>query len=344
MICLITYFAQLAILLANPLSLPSAYAASPQSVTVYAYDAFTSEGALGPLMAKAFEKKFGIKTHYVGFATTGEALNQIALEGSHTHADLVVGIDNTLVKRAKDLQIFANWESKDLLDVPPELRFDPDRQFLPFDYGFVSLVYDQARGTTIPAGMTLSDFAKHPASKRRLILEDPRTSSLGLAFLTWTHCLFGDEKSDSFWDELAKTVVTTAPGWSGAYALFLRKEADFVVSYTTSPAYHREKENKKSFRAVVFPEGNFRQIESVGIIKYASQLAAARQWGKFLLSTEIQAQIPTSQWMYPAVGGTKLPASFLDLPKVTKVIQLEPSQVQARTWLKKWVIKMSHLK
>jgi thiamine transport system substrate-binding protein len=313
-------------------------------VTVYTYDAFTAEGALGPILAKAFEKKFVIETKYVGFPSVGEALNQIVLEGSHTHADLVVGIDNTLVARANDLKAFLPLDATLIARVPENLRFDSESDLIPFDYGYVSIVYDSSRGTSIPEGMSLTQFAKSPTFRNRLIIEDPRTSSLGLAFLAWTYETSGAEKFGALWDALSQTILTTAPSWSSAYALFLRREADFVVSYTTSLAYHRVKEKKGSFRAAIFPEGNFRQVEGAGVIKSSSNQLSARRWISFLLSPSMQAEIPTSQWMYPVVEGTKLPPCIQELPQIKKAIQLTPNLLQTRTWIREWTHRMARLK
>src|SRR5206468_986195 len=88
-----------------------------ETVTVYAYDSFTSKGALGPMVREAFEKKYGAKTELVSFPSAGEALNQIALEGKKTKADVLVGLDDGLIARANELQA---------LEKPT-----------PFDYGYL---------------------------------------------------------------------------------------------------------------------------------------------------------------------------------------------------------------
>ena len=66
-------------------------------------------------------------------------------------------------------------------------------------------------------------------------------------------------------------ILTVTKGWSEAYALFLDGEADMVLSYTTSPAYHLIAEENESFEATIFEEGNYLQIEVAGILKSSSK-------------------------------------------------------------------------
>jgi thiamine transport system substrate-binding protein len=187
--------------------------------------------------------------------------------------------------------------------------------------------------------MSLQEFARRPEYAHRLALEDPRTSSLGLSFLLGTAQVFPDSHFDEFWGNLFGQVLTLAPGWSGAYGLFLKKQADFVLSYTTSPAYHEEKENSLDFQAMIFPEGNFRQIEGAAVVRVSKQLPRAWQWIATLLSPAIQQQLPSLQWMYPARSGTPLPPSFRRLPAVVRAIDIAPLATEARKreWLARWL-------
>ena len=90
-----------------------------------------------------------------------------------------------------------------------------------------------------------------------LIIQDPRTSTPGLGLLLWVKSIF-KENSDKIWERLSPKIVTVTKGWSEAYGLFLEGEADLVLSYTTSPAYHimaeEEKNIKRQFlmRVIIF--------------------------------------------------------------------------------------------
>jgi thiamine transport system substrate-binding protein len=260
------------------------------------------------------------------------------MEGKRSRADILLGVDEILAARAKDLGLFSRLGEKTFANLETDLP--RGREFAPFDFGYLSLVYDAAR-TKVKAGLSLSDFASEPAFRKKLALEDPRTSSIGLAFLAWTHALYR-EKTDAFWLRLAPQVLNVAPGWSGAYGLFLQNEAAFALSYTTSPAYERAHSSGKNLQALVFPEGNYRQVEEAGVLKTSKQAQAAEQWLQCLLSEEVQKQLPETQWMYPARAGIKLPSSFSAVPKVKATINSEPEIVarEMKDWLAHWTSAM----
>ncbi len=283
---------------------------------IYAYDSFAGTGSLGEWM-----KRFpAAKVEFTVFPTAGEALNQVALEGKASKADIVLGVDQTLLKRADEIGGFAPFDPALEKELEPGLVFDKAKRWLPFDYGYLAVVYDDRRKKGPPPGLTFQQFAKDPTFRKRLVLEDPRTSSLGRSLLTWTKILYGGEGFLPFWKALLDQTLTIVPGWSAAYGLFLKGEADFVVSYTTSPAYHIENEKNDHIKAIAFPEGNYRQVEAVAIRGASPRAALAKTWVKWLLSSEVQTALPLRQWMYPARKHTALPASFKQLVKIEKVI------------------------
>jgi thiamine transport system substrate-binding protein len=98
-----------------------------------------------------------------------------------------------------------------------------------------------------------------------------------------------------------RRIVTVTRGWSEAYGLFLDGEADMVLSYTTSPAYHLIAEDDDSKAAAEFAEGHYMQVEVAGVLENAPQPELARQFMEFMLTDGFQAAIPTTNWMYPAV-------------------------------------------
>lgn len=311
-------------------------APAAETVTVYAYDSFAGKGSLGAWLSAALEKKTGIKTKVVSFGSAGEALNQVAVEGAATKADVVVGIDDSLLARARELDAFDSLAAE-AGPIAPELRFDAELKVLPFDYGYLSVVYDRRR-VEPPAGLSLRDFARDPRFRKKLAIEDPRTSSLGRSLLLWTRCLAEGAEWAALWTDLAKQTMAVAPGWSAAYGLFLKKQADFVVSYTTSPAYHLIEEKSDAYRAMAFPEGHYRQVEGVALSKRSPRKEAARKWIAFLLGDEAQKQLPRLQWMYPAAKGTPLPPEFDRLVKVSKTLQIDPTLAgkSQREWLREW--------
>jgi thiamine transport system substrate-binding protein len=289
-------------------------------VTVYTYDSFAGKGTLGELMAARSEAATGCTTRYVTFSTAGEALNQLAVDGKKVRADVLVGVDQTLLKRAREVANFEPLGTPSFHGVDTTLAFDETQRFLPFDYGYLAVVYDDRRKNPPSAGTTFADFSQNPLYHKRMVLEDPRTSSLGRSLLVWSQLLFPGKRNAIFWKDMRSQTLTVSPGWSAAYGLFLNGEVDFTVSYTTSPAYHIEKEGNSHIRAVIFPEGNYRQVETVAVHARAPQKECAKKWADLLLSAEIQKELPLLQWMYPAREKIALPRSFTKLPSVAKVL------------------------
>ena len=145
------------------------------------------------------------------------------------------------------------WARRPKLDLPVVWS---DTTFVPFDWGWFAFVYDETKLKTPPKSLAdLVDSADGP----KLVIEDPRTSTPGLGLLVWMREVYGDKAADA-WRKLAPKVVTVTQGWSEAYDLFLKGEADMVLSYTTSPAYHIGVEHDQTKKAAIFPEGHAMEI------------------------------------------------------------------------------------
>ena len=105
--------------------------------------------------------------------------------------------------------------------------------------------------------------------------------------------------------------MTVTPGWSEAYGLFLEDEADMVLSYTTSPAYHLIAELDATKSAAPFSEGHYMQVEVTGKLAATDQGALADQFLAFMLTDAAQSALITTNWMYPArTPAAGLPAGF----------------------------------
>ena len=285
-------------------------------ITVYTYDSFSSKGGLGEFLKANSEKAIGVKTRFVTFGSAGEALNQIAMEGGNAGADILLGIDQNLVARATEMAAFLPRVETPGVAFADKFELG---EFVPFDYGFLAFVYDSRRTTVYPT--SLEDFSKREVFRKKVVMADPRTSSVGLSFLAWTRGQFSNAPElETFWRNFSRQLVTISPGWSGSYGLFLKNQADFVLSYTTSPAYHRKAEKSDAYRSVSFPEGHFRQVEGVGVLKKTKNAEAAKKWVRYLLSEEVQKEVAERQWLYPARKGISLPLSFEKLGPSPRII------------------------
>lgn len=303
-------------------------------LTVYTYDSFASEWGPGPAIKTAFEKDCGCELKFVVQEDGVSLLNRLRIEGKNSAADVVLGLDNNLLKAAQDTGLFtAHRVDTAGLNLPEAWH---NATFLPFDYGYFAFVYDKNRLQNPPKSLHELIDGSAPL---KIIYEDPRTSTPGLGLLLWVQKVYGDEAPQA-WQRLAKKTVTVPKGWSEAYGLFLKGEADMVLSYTTSPAYHILEEKKDNYAAANFTEGHYLQVEVAGQLAAGKQPELAQRFMRFIVSPAFQQAIPTGNWMYPVIH-TTLPAGFDTLP--AKTLSFSPEEVATRRtdWTQAWLRAVS---
>ncbi|WP_421353007.1 thiamine ABC transporter substrate binding subunit [Aeromonas sp. 604443] len=309
----------------------SANVFAADTLTVYTYSSFTAEWGPGPKIKQAFEKECDCTLNLVPLEDGVAILNRLRLEGNHSKADLVLGLDDALISEAKQSGLFAPHPAKlDGIKVPGGWQ---DDTFVPYDYGYFAFVYDKDKLKQPPK--SLKELVERPDLK--VIYQDPRTSTPGQGLMLWMKSVYGD-KAPAAWGELAKKTVTVTKGWSEAYGMFLDGEADMVLSYTTSPAYHLIAENKPQYQAAAFEEGQYRQVEVAAKLKSAKQEKLADQFLQFMVSPAFQQEIPTGNWMYPVID-TPLPKGFEQMITVAKPLAFSSDEVAAnrKGWIREWL-------
>jgi thiamine transport system substrate-binding protein len=266
-------------------------------LTVYTYDSFVSDWGPGPAVKAAFEETCNCELNLVGAGDGAALLARVKLEGARSDADVVLGLDTNLTAAASASGLFADHGQTVTVDVPNttgEVGVWSDAQFLPFDWGYFAFVYDNTKIDTPPAS-----FDELAASDLKIVIQDPRSSTPGLGLLLWVKEQYGAD-APKLWEALSDNIVTVSKGWSESYGLFLEGEADMVLSYTTSPAYHIVAEDDLTKSAAAF-DSPYRQIEVAGQHARTDQNELADQFLSFMVSDAFQSIIPTTNWMYPAV-------------------------------------------
>ncbi|WP_270725103.1 thiamine ABC transporter substrate binding subunit [Shimia sp. Alg240-R146] len=266
-------------------------------LTVYTYDSFVSDWGPGPAVKAAFEETCNCELNLVGAGDGAALLARVKLEGARSDADVVLGLDTNLTAAAADSGLFAEHGQTVTVDVPNPFGAPgtwTDANFLPFDWGYFAFVYDNTKLDTAP-----TSFDELAASDLKIVIQDPRSSTPGLGLLLWVKEQYGDD-APKMWEALSDNIVTVTKGWSEAYGLFLEGEADMVLSYTTSPAYHIVAEEDQSKSAAAF-DSHYMQIEVAGKLANTDQNELADQFLAFMVSDAFQTIIPTTNWMYPAV-------------------------------------------
>ncbi len=316
------------------------------TLVLVTHDSFNlSEG-----MMESFTAETGIAVQHLEAGDAGTLVSQTILTADNPVADVLYGIDNTFLSRALDEDIFIPYEPEGLDRIAAELRAGTDGKVTPVDFGDVCVNYDIAgladRGLAVPTA--LADLAG-PQYAGTLVVQDPATSSPGLAFLLATIGTFGEEGDytwQSYWEDLKDNDVAVAADWEAAYyGAFSggtgEGDRPLVVSYASSPPVEVLFADPPTDTAPTgsMTEGCFRQVEYAGILRGTEHEAAARLLIDFLISDEVQADIPLNMFVFPAVTGTPLPDIFVEHALLTdNPVSVDPAAIQSNreTWIEAW--------
>ena len=288
-------------------------------LTILTYDSFVSDWGPGPAVEAAFEATCGCDLRMVGAGDGAALLARLKLEGSRSDADVILGLDTNLMVAAADTGLFAPISITANYAVPGGWA---DPYFAPFDWGYFAFVKNAELETP-------TNFRALADSDLKIVIQDPRSSTPGLGLLMWVKAAYGVDAAD-VWTDLADNIVTVTAGWSEAYGMFLEGEADLVLSYTTSPAYHLIAEGDASKSFAVFDEGHYMQIEVAGKLASSDQSALADQFLQFMVSDAFQSIIPTTNWMFPAVTpAAGLPEKFPKALSAKQSLIFSPTEAAA---------------
>ena len=325
----------------TPSPVPSSFA--PVTVTLLAHDSF----AVTKTLLDDFEKRSGITVKVVMDGDAGQLVNKAALTAGNPEGDVLFGVDNTLLSRALAAGVFDPYVSPNAATVPTSLKAATNDAVTPVDYGDVCVNLDDTwfakHGVAEPT--TLADLVM-PAYKDLLVVENAETSSPGLAFLLATIARYGDSGWQTYWQQLRANGVKVVNGWTEAYEDTFsaggKGDRPIVVSYASSPpaeiVYAADPKPTKPSTSVM-TDGCFRQVEYAGVLKGTKNPLAARAVVDFLLSPAVQADVPLSMFVDPAVPGTPLPKVFTDFAAVpTDPLTLDPALIDKNrsTWIDTW--------
>ncbi|MBO6903090.1 MAG: thiamine ABC transporter substrate binding subunit [Rhizobiaceae bacterium] len=316
----------------------AAAAAQDNTLTIYTYESFNSEWGPGPKVKEAFEAECACTVDFVGVADGVALLNRLKLEGAETSADIVLGLDTNLTVEAQATGLFVP-HGINLANVSVPGGWSDDT-FVPYDYGYFAVIYDTQTVETPPA--SLKELVENTDGPK-IAIQDPRTSTPGLGLLLWIKAVYGDNAAGA-WASLKNRVLTVTPGWSEAYGLFTSGEAQMVLSYTTSPAYHLIAEREERYKAAEFAEGHYIQIEVAGITTKGAANPLAAQFLQFMTGPGFQDVIPETNWMFPA-GATTEPLNpvFADMIRPEEPLLVDPATVSEnrKAWVEEWLSVMS---
>jgi thiamine transport system substrate-binding protein len=287
-----------------------------------------------------FTKKTGITIDVRKMGDAGALTNQLVLTKGSPIGDVAYGVDNTFASRALDEGVFEPYDVK--VDGPSTFQIDNTHRLTAVDIGDVCLNIDPAalKAKNVPEPTTYADLVK-PEYKDMLVVEDPATSSPGLAYLLGTIAKLGDGWQD-YWKALKANGVKVVSGWEEAYTQEFSGSSGkgprpIVVSYASSPSAELDEGNNPRTKAVL---GTcFRQVEYAGVLKNAAHADDAKKVMDFLLSNDFQEQVPEQMYVYPTRMGVVLPGMWQQAaPLPTSPAELPAKEIQQNReqWINTW--------
>jgi thiamine transport system substrate-binding protein len=326
------------------LAVGCARSGGPTELVVMTHDSFD----ISSDVVEAFENEHNAKITFLKSGDAGEMLNRAILAKNNPLADVLYGVDNTFLSRAVENNLFETYESPALSYTPPALILDETHQLLPVDWGDVCLNYDVQwfKDANVAPPSALEDLAA-PAYKSLTVVENPATSSPGLAFLLATVDHFGEQDYGEYWRALRGNDVLVENGWQEAYYGQFTAASDgnrpIVVSYATSPAaevyYSQGQYQVPPSAAVTAPGTCFRQVEFVGILDGTQHLGLAQAFVDWMLGKTFQEDIPLHMWVYPANQTAELPEVLTDFgAQASDPATIPPGEIAAKreAWIEAW--------
>ena len=318
---------------------------SPAELTVMTHDSF----AASQEAVQTFEQANNVKVTFLASGDAGAALNKAILTKDAPLADVFYGVDNTFLSRALEADIFETYKSPALVKIPAAFQLDSSNRLSPVDFGDVCINYDKTyfAGKNLPVPATLEDLVKSEY-KGLLVVENPATSSPGLAFILATVAHFGDPGYLDFWAKLRDNGVVVVNNWETAYYTNFSASSGqgpqpMVVSYGSSPPaeviFAQPPLNDAPTASIVGPDTCFRQIEFVGILKGTQHRALAEKFVDFMLGKQFQEDMPLQMFVYPVNPDATLPDAFVKYAQIPeKPAYIDPAVIAANRdkWIQAW--------
>jgi thiamine transport system substrate-binding protein len=316
----------------------------PTQVVLVTHDSF----AVSDDVKQAFEDESGLELRILKAGDAGEVVTRALLTAGTPEGDVLFGIDNNLLERALAGDVFEPYESPELANVDPALVLDPEHRVTPIDRGDVCVNYDKAWFNRLGGGDRLlsMDDLSDPIFKDTLVVENPATSTPGLAFLLATIAKYGD-RWQGYWRELRANGVLVVDGWEDAYysrfsgSAGSKGKRPLVVSYASSPPAEVifAKPRPSTAPTGVVEDSCFRQIEFAGVLRGAKNEEGARKLVDFMLSKRFQEDIPLQMFVFPARSDASLPPEFERFAVVPEhPLELPPEEIEENRerWVDQW--------
>ena len=316
----------------------------PNSIRLVTYSSFPAEGAGVNDALAAFSERTGIDVTILNAGDAGTMVTKAVLASGSPEGDVMWGVDNTLLSRATAADVFDGYLPKASVGFDDELLALGDGIVVPVDFGDVCVNYDRAWFDA--ADLTPPTHREQLADAQYaglLTVQNPGSSSPGLAFMLATIARFGDGWTD-YWSALVEHDVLVVDDWEQAYyGAFTRAGGDrpLVVSYGSSPPFevlYGDDPEATTAPTGVIEDTCYRQVEFAGVLRGTKSPDAARQLVDFLVSEEFQQHVALDLYVFPVADVALDPvftrhAVIPDSPRV-----LTPAAIDAgrADWIAQW--------
>lgn len=271
-------------------------------LVVGTYDSFSAEWGPGPVIETEFEKNCNCDVQYVSTSQAGTLANEIFLKDK----DVILGVEMHEFDYTSE-----NWNI--------------------YDYGYFSFIYNEETLKDIPN--SFEELINQ--TNLKIVVQDPRTSPVGLGLLRWMKLTHPDN-FPTILKKFNNNVLTYTPGWSEAYGIFLEGKADLVLSYSTSPFYHQEYEDEYKYKAIEFTDGHLVTKEIVYVRPDSEKQNLGKEFIEFMMRDNIQKIIAQMNIMYPArENDNNIPDKMRKLkkPKEIKYDNFLEAEPLIKIWL-----------
>jgi thiamine transport system substrate-binding protein len=317
--------------------------ASPSgTLTVATYSSFTGEDTAGNWLKSAFEAEHSGAT--VEFVTPENGVNQYiqrAKQGAPIDADVYVGLNTSeLVRVSQQLDEPLFRTVTDGLDrtdtVKDELNVDPNGRAIPYDTGYISLVYNEDEIEEPPTFESLLE-SRYEGD---LITQNAQQSDPGRAFLLWSIITQGEDGYLDYWERLVDNGVTVISDWEPAYQAYMDGEAPMVVSYSTDQVfYHGPDVNMAKHQIGFLNDQGYANPETMALFADSENADLGRQFMNFMLTERAQSKIAVKNVQFPAVEGVTPGESFAKYakePPEPVTFSYDELAGSVGTWVEEW--------
>jgi len=285
----------------------------PTELTVGTYESFIDAPSTSPgeWLKEAFEAEYDVELIW---ETPSNGVNNYieqANAGSTVDTDLYLGLTtDDLIRVDENLSngsLFAPaGELAGADDIREGLQFDPENRAVPFETGYISLVYNEYE-TEAPETFEGLLEEEH---RGELLAQSPE-SQTGRAFFLHTIYTVGEDEYLDYWQELQDNDVRVLGSWSDSYAAYEGGEAPMVVSYSTDQVFANMEDADLSEHQIRFlndqayanPEGmaQFTDSENTDLVT---------DFMEFVLRPDVQGEIAERNVVFPATDTAELDPEY----------------------------------